>query len=85
MAGDGEDRPYFVNAVWLPTSPPRPAPPLLTAEEAILMLRIEGRRPLATLRRYETMGLIRATQIGKHSRYRLQEVLSFIDQKQKDI
>ena len=82
MESSRSDPAVIVNAVWLPTSPPRPAPPLLTADEAILLLRIEGKRPRMTLRRYEDMGLIHTTQVGKHSRYRLDELLRFMERKQ---
>jgi hypothetical protein len=60
----------------------KPAPILLTEQEAIILLRldtIELKNPDDTLRRYRDGGLLRATQISRKIFYYLPEILSFIE------
>lgn len=68
------------NVVWLPTRPPRPAPPLLTPEEAVLMLRLKG-NGRRTLKHYSASGELRSVRIGRTAKYRLKDVLEFIHRK----
>lgn len=56
----------------------RPAPLVLTAEEAATLLRIESADPSETLRNYRKEGRLRGTQIGKSVRYTLPEVAAFL-------
>jgi len=59
-----------------------PCPELLTEEEAIRYLRLDGisvDNPTNTLRYYRKKGLLRATQVGKCIRYRRIELERFLD------
>ncbi len=60
--------------VYMPGEPARPAPPILTASEAALLLRLEGNAEDA-MKRLRDNGKIRARQIGKHCRYLIADVL----------
>ena len=54
-----------------------PCPELLTEDEAIRFLRLDGidtEDPAGTLRYYRKKGLLRATQVGKCIRYRRVEL-----------
>lgn len=66
------------NLVWLPTNPPRPAPFLLTGEEVMLMLRTKSKR---TLKHYVGTGELKARRFGRELRYRLSDVVAFINAK----
>lgn len=66
----------------LPGDPPLPCPELLTEEEAIRYLRLDGidvEEPAGTLRYYRKQGMLRATQVGKCIRYRRVELDRFLD------
>ena len=57
-------------------------PELLTEEEAIRYLRLDGihvEDPAGTLRYYRKKGLLRATQVGKSIRYRRIELERLLD------
>jgi hypothetical protein len=59
-----------------------PCPELLTEEEAIRFLRLDGidiEDPANTLRYYRKKGLLRATQVGKCIRYRRIELEKFLE------
>ena len=59
-----------------------PCPELLTEEEAIRFLRLDGISvgdPANTLRYYRKKGLLRATQVGKCIRYRRVELEKLLD------
>lgn len=59
-----------------------PCPELLTEEEAIRFLRLDGisiEDPANTLRYYRKKGLLRATQVGKCIRYRRIELEKLLD------
>ncbi len=59
-----------------------PCPELLTEEEAIRYLRLDGigiENPTNTLRYYRKKGLLRATQVGKCIRYRRIELEIFLE------
>lgn len=66
--------------VLLPTKPPRRAPPVLTPEEACLMLRLPGteKQQLRTLKYYRLNGHIKGLRCGRVFNYALEEVLRFI-------
>jgi hypothetical protein len=66
----------------LPGDPARPRPELITEEEAIRYLRLDGidiENPASTLRYYRSKGLLRATQVGKRIRYRRIELERLLD------
>jgi hypothetical protein len=59
-----------------------PCPELLTEEEAIRFLRLDGigvEDPANTLRYYRKKGFLRATQVGKCIRYRRIELERLLD------
>lgn len=59
-----------------------PCPELLTEQEAIRYLRLDGidiENPASTLRYYRKKGLLRATQVGKSIRYRRIELDSLLE------
>lgn len=62
--------------------PSRPAPPLMTEDEAVRYLRLDTtatKNPGDTLERYRSMGLLRGTQVGRRVFYRLVELDKFLD------
>jgi len=66
----------------------RVCPPLLTPEEAIMLLRIDCidvQHPQDTLRRYREAGMLRATRIGLKLFFSLKELLDFIDRQAEGI
>lgn len=73
---------------WLPTDPPRPAPALMTASEAVAYLRLdEGDRDIGdALRSLEylvSQGLIRPCRVGRFNRYARPELDRFITEQTK--
>jgi len=59
-----------------------PCPELLTEEEAVRYLRLDGinvEDPASSLRYYRKKGLLRATQVGKSLRYRRIELERLLD------
>ena len=59
-----------------------PCPELLTEDEAIRFLRLDGinaEDPANTLRYYRKKGFLRATQVGKCIRYRRIELEKFLE------
>ena len=61
----------------------KPVPELLTAEETIHLLRLDEdgpEHPEMTLQYYRQQGLLRPTKIGKKLRYRLSELLKFLEE-----
>lgn len=74
---------------WLPTDPPRPAPALMTAEEAAVYLRLNvGGRDIhdavASLEYLVSHGRIRPCRVGKFNRYTRAELDRFMhDQTQR--
>ncbi len=59
-----------------------PCPELLTEQEAIRYLRLDGidiENPANTLHYYRKKGLLRATQVGKCIRYRRIELEKLLD------
>lgn len=68
---------------WLPTDPPRPAPALMTAQEAAIYLRLtEGGRDigdaLTSLEYLVSTGRIRACRVGRFNRFARVELERFI-------
>lgn len=69
---------------WLPTDPPRPAPALMTAEEAATYLRLtEGRDigdALVSLEYLVTEGRIRPCRVGRFNRFMRAELDRFMSE-----
>lgn len=65
----------IVALVWLSTTPPRPAPAIMTEEEVCVMLSINAR----TLRQYHDQGRCRGFRLGRGTRWKLTDVLAFAD------
>lgn len=68
---------------WLPTDPPRPAPALMTAEEAAAYLRLTecGRDigdALKSLEYLVTSGRVRPCRVGRFNRYTRVELDRFM-------
>ena len=58
-----------------------PAPALLTADEAISLLRLDNADPLRTLKFYRDEGLLSGIKVGRKLRYPLDELMRFIRSK----
>jgi hypothetical protein len=58
-----------------------PCPPLLTEEEAIRFLRLDGQKakPKNTLQHYRERGILKATIIGKNLFYTRKSLVEFLD------
>ncbi len=55
-------------------------PEVLTEEEAVRYLRLDGdRNPARTLKYYREKGLLKATTIGRHLLYRCVELDNFLE------
>jgi len=67
------------NEILLPNG--KPAPSVLTLKELIELLRIEGKNPERTIKYYRDVGLLRGIKLGRHLRYRLEDVQEFLAQK----
>ena len=65
------------HVVYFPGENPTPCPPILTAEEAAKLLRIDSKNPQRTIEYYRSLGKIKGVRIGKQIHYRLDEVLRF--------
>lgn len=68
---------------WLPTDPPRPAPALMTAEEAAHYLRLtEGGRDIGdamtSLEYLVSEGRIRPCRVGRFNRFTREELNRFL-------
>lgn len=70
----------ITGVVWLPTNPPKPAPGLLTREEVALFLRL-GKGAKRTIDHYVASGQLKAVQIGKALKFRLEDVQTFVKDK----
>ncbi len=62
----------------------RPAPFILTGEEAVALLRLEDESGLRTLKYYRDEGLLTGIRLGRRMRYSLDEVCRFVCQKVSD-
>lgn len=75
--------PGFVGPDWLPTDPPRIAPSLMTAQEAVVYLRLdEGGRDMAdaikSLDYLVQSGRLRPCRVGRHNRFARAELQRFV-------
>lgn len=70
------------NAIQIPYLPDgKPAPVVLTSEELVCLLRLEGEHPERTLKYYRDEGELCGIRLGRKVRYPLDEVLRFLAQK----
>lgn len=79
---NGENKPHLLPLCLtvLPGDPPEPCPELLTEQEVIRYLRLEGdRKPGRTLKYYREKGLLRGTIVGRHLLYRRVELDRFLE------
>lgn len=65
--------------VFLPDG--RPAPAVLTADEAAALLRLDGAHPERTLKYYRDEGQLTGIRLGKKVRYPLFEIMRFLSEK----
>lgn len=64
---------------WLPTDPPRPAPEVMSAEDAALYLGLgNSNKARQTLEYYRVQGKLKGTRIGREMKYRLAELQRFV-------
>ena len=57
----------------------RPCPAVMTADEVGQFLRLDGEHPGRCLKYWRDTGLLRGVRLGKTLRYRLVDVLDFLD------
>jgi hypothetical protein len=78
----------FTGVVYFPATkdrPAEPAPYVLTEEDMVRLLRLEtAADPYQTLYRYRNKGQLRATQVGKHVRFLLPDVVKFLATAQEE-
>jgi hypothetical protein len=60
-------------------TPAEPVPYVLTDEDLIRLLQLDPEKGKQTLDYYRREGLLRATQVSRFNRYKLPEVLQFLD------
>ena len=63
----------------------RPAPYLMTGEEVLEFLRLKSLRPDMVLWRLRKHGTLSGVQVGRHVRFRLSDVLVFLDKQQAKV
>lgn len=72
-----------INVVWMPTNPPRPAPPLLTEAELITFLRLDTMNitePRKTLAYWREKKILKAVPVSRRGFvYRLVDAVKFAD------
>jgi hypothetical protein len=67
------------------TGAPEAVPYVLTEEDVIRLLRLEGKDPARTLQRYRQAGWLKPTQLGTRLRYTLPDVLACLENIQEAI
>ncbi len=73
------DNAQYASIPFLPDG--RPCPAVLTADELISLLRLDGEHPGRCLKYWRDMGLLRGVRLGKTLRYRLCDVEAFLARK----
>lgn len=72
-----------LTTIFLPSTSDRPAEPapfLLTEEETVRLLRLDAiADPYSALKRYRDKGWLKATQMGRHVRFQLPDVLKCLE------
>ena len=74
-----EEKQPFSSIAFLPSG--RPAPVVLTASEAIELLRLDGKNPERTLKFWRDEGDLRGIRLGRKVRYRLVDIERFLARK----
>ena len=70
------------NLIQIPYLPSgKPAPAVLTAEEAVELLRLDNGDPMRTLKYFRDEGQLCGFRLGRKVRYRLEDVQRFLAQK----
>ncbi len=59
----------------------KPCPAVLTGDEVIEFLRLDGNNPERTLKFYRDERQLKGVRLGRRLRYRLVDVISFLEQK----
>lgn len=59
----------------------KPCPVVMTAEEVVELLRLDNGDPLRTLKYFRDEGLLVGFRLGRRIRYRLVDVLKFLNKK----
>lgn len=59
----------------------RPCPMVLTSDEVISLLRLDGKHPERTLKYFRDAGMLHGVILGKKVRYRLQDIKTFLEWK----
>jgi hypothetical protein len=72
------DNAQYASILFLPSG--RPCPAVMTAAELAEFLRLDGKAE-RTLKFWRDTGLLRGTRLGRRVRYRLCDVLVFLDNK----
>ncbi len=76
--------PCTIPPEWLPTDPPRPAPALMTAQEAAIYLRLAEDRDigdaLVSLEYLVAEGRIRPCRVGRYNRFTRAELDRFMSE-----
>ena len=78
MNADSQDK-IIQQIPYLPDG--RPAPVVMTAEETAEMLRLDNKDPMRTLKYFRDEGQLCGFRLGRKVRYRLDDVLVFINKK----
>ncbi len=74
-----ENDKQYARIAFLPSG--RPAPAVLTASEAIELLRLDGKNPERTLKFWRDEGQLQGVYLGRRIRYRLVDVERFLARK----
>lgn len=67
----------MTTVVYFPAPDSAPCPPILTALEVAKLLRIESEDPERSVEYYRSQGKLHGFRVGRHIRYRLEEVMRF--------
>lgn len=70
----------ITGVVWMPTSPPRPAPDVMTIDDVVIFLRL-GKGGRRTVQHYVNEGELHAARIGKPLKFRLCDVQAFVEKR----
>jgi hypothetical protein len=62
-----------------------PAPYVMSAEKAAQFLLIDGKDPEQTLRKYREKGLLAGTQVSRHVRYTLPDLMDFLKRQREEV
>lgn len=74
-----EDDKQYARIAFLPSG--HPAPAVLTASEAIELLRLDGEHPERTLKYWRDEGDLQGVRLGRKVRYRLVDIEHFLARK----